>query len=81
VTDDGAYFVIQTAGGQEAHLRGDLDCLECVYPVANPCPCGGVVHFYDYDEDDEGDDWWSSRCDRCGKTWYDVSSELPQTFR
>ncbi len=70
--------------GLEMHTQGDVNCAECIYPVAEPCPCGGVMHFYDYDESWDGDNEWetySSVCDMCGESWYDVSSESPRMIR
>ena len=77
-------FVIPSAhGGEERHERGNPDCGACSYPAARVCPaCGGVVHFFDYDEgwdEESGEEWqtWRSRCDGCGKTWFELSDEWP----
>lgn len=71
-------------GGLEIHAQGDVNCPECIYPAAQSCPCGGVMHFYDYDESWDGENEWethSSICDVCGKSWFDVSDTLPDMIR
>ncbi len=42
------------------------------------------MHFYDYDESWDGENEWetySSICDVCGKSWFDVSDTLPDMVR
>lgn len=66
-TDEGKY---------NCHVRGDMNCRECVRYAENagePCKCGGTFHAeYDYEDctEDYSDcyDVYNYRCDKCGST-------------
>ena len=65
-------IVVNIQGHEENQVDGDMKCKACSWPTPERCECGGVIHFYNYDEywiPETNDEYeaWDCKCDKCGK--------------
>jgi hypothetical protein len=57
-----------TVGEEATHIVNDPECPECWEEYPERCECGGLIHAGSGENDPEGVEWPSTKCDRCGRS-------------